>query len=115
MKLASKSKKDALAALDEVNKEYKQVCSNLKKKYAELDKAADNAITLISNVENLIESIRHRPWSYKAIKKKIAVTKNTQTPFPLDKAFCNFSRLSPKAQPLALAKSKYTDIKLFIK
>lgn len=75
MKLASKSKKDALAALDEVNKEYKQVCSNLKKKYAELDKAADNAITLISNVENLIESIRHRPWSYKAIKKKIAVTK----------------------------------------
>ena len=61
--------------MDDANKEYKQVCSNLKKKYAELDKASDNAILLISDVENLIESIRHRPWSYKAIKKKIAVTK----------------------------------------
>lgn len=75
MKLASKAKKEALAALDEANKEYKQVCSNLKKKYTELDNAADNAMALISDVENLIESIRHRPWSYKAIKKKIAVTK----------------------------------------
>ena len=71
MKLASKAKKEALAALDEANKEYKQVCSNLKKKYAELDNAADNAITLISDVENLIESIRHRPWSYQAIKKRL--------------------------------------------
>ena len=73
--MASKAKKEALAALDEANKEYKQVCSNLKKKYVELDKAADDAILLISNVENLIESIRHKPWSYKVIKRKITVIK----------------------------------------
>lgn len=73
--MASKEKKKALTALDEANKEYKQICSELKKKYKELDKAADSAIALISNVEILFESIRHRPWSYKAIKKKIAVKK----------------------------------------
>lgn len=73
--MASKQKKEAMAALDEANKEYKQVCSELKSKYKELDKASDNALVLISDVENLVESIRHRPWSYKAIKHKIAVTK----------------------------------------
>lgn len=73
--MASKEKKAALAALDEANKEYKQVCSDLKMKYEELDAASDNAIALVSNVEVLIESIRRRPWSYKAIKHKIAVIK----------------------------------------
>jgi hypothetical protein len=73
--MASKEKKAAFAALDEANKEYKQVCTDLKKKYGELDTASDNAIVLISNVEALIESIRRRPWSYKAIKHKITVIK----------------------------------------
>ena len=68
--MASKEKKEALAALDEANNEYKQVCSDLGKKYAELDKASDDAITLITNVETLIESIRCRPWSYRAIQKR---------------------------------------------
>ena len=44
--MASKEKKAALAALDEANKEYKQVCSDLKMKYEELDAASDNAIAL---------------------------------------------------------------------
>ena len=64
--MASKEKKAAFAALDEANKEYKQICTDLKKKYGELDTASDNAIALISNVEALIESIRRRPWSYKS-------------------------------------------------
>lgn len=73
--MASKQKKEAMAALDEANKEYKQVCSELKSKYKELDKASDNALVLISDVESLVESIRHRPWSFKAIKHKITVKK----------------------------------------
>ena len=73
--MASKKKKEALAALDEANKEYKQVCSELKNKYKELDKESDNAITMITKVEELVESIRHRPWSYNAIKRKISVKK----------------------------------------
>lgn len=59
--MASKQKKEAMEALDEANKEYKQVCSELKSKYKELDKASDNALVLISDVESLVESIRHRP------------------------------------------------------
>ena len=53
--MASKKKKEALAALDEANKEYKQVCSELKNKYKELDKESDNAITMITKVEELVE------------------------------------------------------------
>ena len=73
--MASKKKKEALAVLDEANKEYKQVCSDLKKMYKELDKMSDSAISLVSDVEVLIESIRHRPWSFKTIKHKISVVK----------------------------------------
>lgn len=68
-------KKQALEALDAANKEYKQVCSELKKEYKILDQKSDSAMQLISDVEKLIESIRHRPWSYKAIKHKISVKK----------------------------------------
>lgn len=73
--MASNQKKESMAALDKANKEYRQVCSVLKSKYKELDKASDNALVLISDVENLVESIRHRPWSFKAIKNKITVKK----------------------------------------
>ena len=73
--MASKQRKEALAALDRANKEYKEACQTLKDKYADLDKESDSAIDLISDVEVLIESVRRRPWSYKAIKKKIAVCK----------------------------------------
>ena len=68
-------KRQALEALDAANKEYKQACSELKKEYKTLDQKSDSAIQLISDVEKLIESIRHRPWSYKAIKHKISVKK----------------------------------------
>ena len=68
-------KKQALEALDSANREYKLICSELKKEYKILDQKSDSAIQLISDVENLIESIRHRPWSYKAIKHKISVKK----------------------------------------
>ncbi len=71
----STNKKQALEALDAANKEYKLVCAELKKAYKTLDQKSDSAIHLISNVEKLIESIRHRPWSYKAIKHKISVKK----------------------------------------
>lgn len=73
--MAKKQRKDALAALDRANKEYKNVCEALKDKYTELDHESDAAIELISDVEALIESVRRRPWSYKAMKKKIAVCK----------------------------------------
>lgn len=73
--MANKEKKEAFAALDNANKEYKKVCSNLENKYVELDKTSDDAIALITDVENLIESIRHKPWSYKATKHKIDMTK----------------------------------------
>ena len=73
--MASKQRKEALAALDRANKEYEEVCKALKDKYAELDKESDSAIELISDVETLVESIRRRPWSYKAVKMKIAVCK----------------------------------------
>lgn len=68
-------KKQALEALDAANKEYKQVCSELKAEYKALDQKSDSAIQLISDVEILIESIRHRPWSYNTIKHKISVKK----------------------------------------
>lgn len=73
--MASKQRKEALAALDWANKEYKEVCETLKDKFAELDKESDAAIELISDVETPVESIRRRPWSYKAVKMKIAVCK----------------------------------------
>ena len=73
--MASKQRKEALVALDRANKEYEEVCKALKDKYAELDKESDSAIELISDVETLVESIRRRPWSYKAVKMKIAVCK----------------------------------------
>ena len=73
--MASKQRKEALAALDRANKEYKEVCETLKDKCAELDKESDEAIELISDVETLVESVRRRPWSYKAVKMKIAVCK----------------------------------------
>ena len=69
-------KKQALEVLDAANKEYKQVCSELKKEYKILDQKSDSAVQLISDVEKLIENIRHRPWSYKAIKHKISVKRN---------------------------------------
>ena len=53
--MASNQKKESMAALDKANKEYKQVCYVLKSKYKELDKASDNALVLISDVENLVE------------------------------------------------------------
>ena len=73
--MASKQRKEALAALDRANKEYEEVCKALKDKYAELDKESDSAIELISDVETPVESIRRRPWSYKTVKMKIAVCK----------------------------------------
>ena len=73
--MAKKQRKEALAALDRANKEYKNVCEALKDKYAELDSESDAAIELISDVEALVESVRRRPWSYKAMKMKIAVCK----------------------------------------
>ncbi len=73
--MASKQRKEALASLDRANKEYKEVCESLKDKYAELDKESDVAIELISDVEVLVESIRRRPWSFKAVKMKIAICK----------------------------------------
>ena len=73
--MASKQRKEALAALDQANKEYKEVCESLKDKYFELDKESDLAIELISDVEALVESIRRRPWSFKAVKRKIAICK----------------------------------------
>ena len=70
------SKKDeAFAALDKANNEYKQVCNALKDDYKKLDKISDEAIILVSDIEKLIESIRNRPWSYKAVKHKIEVQK----------------------------------------
>lgn len=73
--MARKQRKEALAALDRANKEYKEVCESLKDKYTELDKESDSAIELISDVEALVESIRRRPWSFKAVKRKIAICK----------------------------------------
>ena len=73
--MAKKQRKEALAALDRANKEDKNVCEALKDKYAELDSESDAAIELISDVEALVESVRRRPWSYKAMKMKIAVCK----------------------------------------
>ena len=73
--MASKQRIEALAALDQANKEYKDVCKALTDKYAELDKESDAAIELISYVEALVESVRRRPWSYRAVKIKIAVCK----------------------------------------
>lgn len=73
--MARKQRKEALAALDRANKEYKEVCESLKDKYTELDKESDSAIELISDVEALVESVRRRPWSFKAVKMKIAICK----------------------------------------
>ena len=73
--MAKKQRKEALAALDRANKEYKNICDALKDKYTELDNESDAAIELISDVETLVESVRRRPWSYKTMKKKIAVCK----------------------------------------
>ena len=73
--MARKQRKEALAALDRANKEYKEVCESLKDKYTELDKESDSAIELISDAEALVESIRRRPWSFKAVKRKIAICK----------------------------------------
>ena len=73
--MARKQRKEALAALDRANKEYKEVCESLKDKYTELDKESDSAIELISDVEALVESIRRRPWSFKAVKRKISICK----------------------------------------
>ena len=75
--MARKQRKEALAALDRANKEYKEVCESLKDKYTELDKESDSAIELISDVEALVESIRRRPWSFKAVKRKIAICKKS--------------------------------------
>lgn len=69
------SKKEAYAALDKAHKDYKKSCSDLKLAFKELDKASDEAIAIVSDVEMLIESIRHRPWSYKAVKHKLSVKK----------------------------------------
>lgn len=66
--MVKKRKKEALAALDRANKEYKNVCEALKDKYTELDSESDAAIELISDVEALVESVRRRPWSYKSIE-----------------------------------------------
>lgn len=71
--MASKQKKEALAALDEANKEYNKVCADLKDKYKELDKGSDAAIALISDVEELVGSIRRSPWSYMVVRHKIEV------------------------------------------
>ena len=73
--MAKKQRKEALGALDRANKEYKNICDALKDKYTELDNESDAAIELISDVETLVESVRRRPWSYKTMKKKIAVCK----------------------------------------
>lgn len=73
--MAKKQRKEALAALDRANKEYKNICDALKDKYTELDNESDAAIELISDVETLVESVRRHPWSYKTMKKKIAVCK----------------------------------------
>ena len=77
--MAKKQRKEALAALDRANKEYKNVCEALKDKYAELDSESDAAIELISDVEALVESVRRRPWSYKAMKMKIKRPAATNT------------------------------------
>lgn len=74
--MANKDKKQALNELDSVTKEYEQICSNLKDKYKELDSITDKSIKLISSVEALVESIKHRPWSFGAIKHKISIKVN---------------------------------------
>ena len=69
------NKKEAYAALDKAHKEYKKSCGDLKAAFKELDKVSDEALAIVSDVEILIESIRHRPWSYKTIKHKISIEK----------------------------------------
>lgn len=71
--MACKQRKEALAALNRANKEYKEGCESPKDKYTELDQESASSIELISDVEALVESVRRRPWSFKAVKMKIAI------------------------------------------
>lgn len=73
--MARKQRKETLAALDRANKEYKEGCESPKDKYTELDQESASSIELISDVEALVESVRRRPWSFKAVKMKIAICK----------------------------------------
>lgn len=73
--MASKERKAALAELNHAEGKYEQVCTDLKNRYQKLDTLSDDAIALVSDVERLVSSVRHKPWSYQATKQKIAVSK----------------------------------------
>ena len=70
----AKEKKIALQELDAATDEYEKVSKELKSKYKDLDAVTDKSLELIASVETFVETIRHRPLSFHAIKHKISHT-----------------------------------------
>lgn len=64
--------KKALQDLDQANAEYQEMYKDSKEAWETLDIERDKACALISDVEKLIESIRHVPYLFTISRKKIA-------------------------------------------